>query len=67
VVLYQGGFSLDRGIEQLFEAIRSIDDATLVLMGYGLQEATYRESCCRGSPPPTSSRCRSSQPRSTIA
>ena len=43
VVLYQGGFSLDRGIEQLFEAIRSIDDATLVLMGYGLQEATYRE------------------------
>jgi len=43
IVLYQGGFSLDRGIEQLFEAIRSIDDATLVLMGYGLQEATYRE------------------------
>ena len=43
VVLYQGGFSLDRGIEQLFEAIRSIDDATLVLMGYGLQEAAYRE------------------------
>ena len=43
VVLYQGGFSLDRGIEQLFEAIRSIDDATLVLMGYGLQEAMYRE------------------------
>jgi glycosyltransferase involved in cell wall biosynthesis len=43
VVLYQGGFSLDRGIEQLFEAIRSIDDATLVLMGYGLQEAVYRE------------------------
>lgn len=43
VVLYQGGFSLDRGIEQLFEAIRSIEDATLVLMGYGLQEAAYRE------------------------
>ena len=43
VVLYQGGFSLDRGIEQLFEAIREIDDATLVLMGYGLQEAAYRE------------------------
>jgi glycosyltransferase involved in cell wall biosynthesis len=43
VVLYQGGFSLDRGIEQLYEAIRAIDDATLVLMGYGLQEAVYRE------------------------
>jgi glycosyltransferase involved in cell wall biosynthesis len=43
VVLYQGGFSLDRGIEQLFEAIRSIDDATLVLMGYGLQAESYRE------------------------
>jgi glycosyltransferase involved in cell wall biosynthesis len=43
VVLYQGGFSLDRGIEQLFDAIRLLDDATLVLMGYGLQEATYRE------------------------
>ena len=43
VVLYQGGFSLDRGIEQLFDAIRAIDDATLVLMGYGLQEEAYRE------------------------
>ena len=43
VVLYQGGFSHDRGIEQLFEAIRSIPDATLVLMGYGLQEAAFRE------------------------
>lgn len=43
VVLYQGGFSLDRGIEQPFDAIPSIDDATLVLMGYGLQEEVYRE------------------------
>ncbi len=43
VVLYQGGFSHDRGIEQLFEAIRAIDDAVLVLMGYGLQEDAYRE------------------------
>jgi glycosyltransferase involved in cell wall biosynthesis len=43
VVLYQGGFSYDRGIEQLFEAIRAIDDAVLVLMGYGLQEEAYRE------------------------
>ena len=43
VVLYQGGFSRDRGIEQLFEAILLIDDAVLVLMGYGLQEKAYRE------------------------
>jgi glycosyltransferase involved in cell wall biosynthesis len=43
VVLYQGGFSPGRGIEQLFEAITSIDDAVLVLMGYGYEEAIYRE------------------------
>jgi glycosyltransferase involved in cell wall biosynthesis len=43
VVLYQGGFSAGRGIEQLFEAIPTIDDAVLVLMGYGHQEAVYRE------------------------
>ena len=35
VVLYQGGFSRDRGIEQLIEAIRLVPDAVLVLMGYG--------------------------------
>lgn len=35
VVLYQGGFSRDRGIEQLIEAIASVPDAVLVLMGYG--------------------------------
>ena len=35
VVLYQGGFSRDRGIEQLIEAIRLVPDAALVLMGYG--------------------------------
>ena len=43
VVLYQGGFSADRGIEQLFDAIPSIDDAVLVLMGYGHHEPVYRE------------------------
>lgn len=43
VVLYHGGFSRDRGIEQLFEAIKQIDDAMLVLMGYGIEERTYRE------------------------
>lgn len=35
VVLYQGGFSRDRGIEQLIEAIASVPDGVLVLMGYG--------------------------------
>ena len=36
VVLYQGGFSRDRGIEQLVTAIPAIPGATLVLMGYGV-------------------------------
>ena len=35
VVLYQGGFSPDRGIEQLIEALPQVPGATLVLMGYG--------------------------------
>ncbi len=35
IVLYQGGFSRDRGIEQLVAAIRSVPGAVLVLMGYG--------------------------------
>jgi len=35
VVLYQGGFSSGRGIEQLIEAIRAVPDAVLVLLGYG--------------------------------
>jgi glycosyltransferase involved in cell wall biosynthesis len=36
VVLYQGGFSPDRGIEQLMEAILAIPNAVLVLLGYGV-------------------------------
>jgi glycosyltransferase involved in cell wall biosynthesis len=36
VVLYHGGFSPDRGIEQLIEAIPLVPNATLVLMGYGV-------------------------------
>jgi glycosyltransferase involved in cell wall biosynthesis len=37
VVLYQGGFSRDRGIEQLVEALPALpDDAVLVLLGYGI-------------------------------
>ena len=35
VVLYQGGFSPGRGIEQLIAAIREIPGAVLVLLGYG--------------------------------
>jgi glycosyltransferase involved in cell wall biosynthesis len=35
VVVYQGGFSRDRGIEQLIAAIPDVPDATLVLLGYG--------------------------------
>jgi glycosyltransferase involved in cell wall biosynthesis len=35
VVLYQGGFSRERGIEQLVAAIRLVRGAVLVLMGYG--------------------------------
>ena len=35
VVLYQGGFSRHRGIEQLMTAILAVPDAVLVLLGYG--------------------------------
>ena len=35
VVLYQGGFSRDRGIEQLVRAIDDVPGAVLVCMGYG--------------------------------
>lgn len=35
VVLYHGGFSSDRGIEQLIDAIRGVPDTVLVLLGYG--------------------------------
>jgi glycosyltransferase involved in cell wall biosynthesis len=35
VVLYHGGFSRHRGIEQLVAAIPSVPNATLVLLGYG--------------------------------
>lgn len=36
VVLYQGGFSRDRGIEQLVDAIDRIPGSVLVCMGYGV-------------------------------
>jgi glycosyltransferase involved in cell wall biosynthesis len=35
VVLYQGGFSPHRGIEQLIDAIEQVPLASLVLLGYG--------------------------------
>ncbi len=42
VILYQGGFSPERGIEQLLEAIVGIDRAVLVLMGYGPLKAALQ-------------------------
>jgi glycosyltransferase involved in cell wall biosynthesis len=55
VVLYQGGFSRDRGIEQLIDAIPSVPDAVLVLLGYGnLQSALER----RAADPSTAGRVR---------
>jgi len=39
VVLYHGGFSRDRGIEQLVEAIPDVPGAVLVLLGYGSLQA----------------------------
>lgn len=42
VVLYHGGLSPWRGIEQLINAIERVPRATLVLMGYGALEADFR-------------------------
>lgn len=39
IVLYHGGFSRDRGIEQLIAAIPAVPGATLVLLGYGSLQA----------------------------
>jgi len=40
VVLYQGGFSRDRGIEELIDALPSLPpEAVLVLLGYGALQA----------------------------
>lgn len=38
IVLYQGGLMSERGIEQGMEAILTVPDAILVLMGYGSQQ-----------------------------
>jgi len=42
IVLYQGGFSRDRGIEQLIDALASMPGVALVLMGYGYLDAELR-------------------------
>jgi glycosyltransferase involved in cell wall biosynthesis len=42
VVLYHGGLSPWRGIEQLIQAIPQVSGATLVFMGYGALEETLR-------------------------
>ena len=42
IVLYQGLFVVDRGIEQAMDAILEVPDAALVLMGFGNLEAHYR-------------------------
>jgi glycosyltransferase involved in cell wall biosynthesis len=47
VVLYQGGFSVGRGVEQLMEAIRLVPGAVLVVMGYGALEAEFRARAAR--------------------
>lgn len=42
VVLYHGGFSPDRGIDQLIEALPLLPGVHLVCMGYGLLEPVLR-------------------------
>jgi glycosyltransferase involved in cell wall biosynthesis len=43
VVLYLGLFIEGRGLTQLMEAIGRVDGAVLVMAGYGVEEARYRE------------------------
>lgn len=43
VVLYQGGFSPERGIEELVQAIHGVPNAVLVCMGYGILEPRLRD------------------------
>jgi glycogen(starch) synthase len=53
IVLYHGGLTRDRGIEQLLDAIPAVPNATLVLMGYGDLEADLRR---RAADPATGGR-----------
>ena len=41
VVLYQGGLMSERGIEQGMEAILDVDDAVMVVMGFGPAQAAF--------------------------
>ena len=43
IVLYQGGLLVERGIEQSMDAILDVPGAVLVLMGFGNQEARFRQ------------------------
>jgi glycosyltransferase involved in cell wall biosynthesis len=43
VVLYHGGFTAERGIEELIEAIPQVGRAVLVLLGFGPLAARYQE------------------------
>ena len=47
VVLYQGGFSVGRGVEQLMAAIRLVPNSVLVVMGYGALESAFRAAAER--------------------
>jgi glycosyltransferase involved in cell wall biosynthesis len=47
VVLYQGGFSFGRGVEQLMEAIHLVPGGVLVVMGYGARHAEFRAAAER--------------------
>lgn len=47
VVLYQGGFSVGRGVEQLMAAIHQVPGAVLVVLGYGALEAEFRATAER--------------------
>jgi glycosyltransferase involved in cell wall biosynthesis len=40
-VLYQGVFSVGRGVEQLMESVREVPDAVLVVMGYGERKQEF--------------------------
>lgn len=42
IVLYQGGLVPNRGLPQLIEAARDLDDAVVVLLGWGKLEDTLR-------------------------
>jgi glycosyltransferase involved in cell wall biosynthesis len=53
VVLYQGQLIRERGIEQAMDAVCSLPDAVLCLLGYGTQEAAYR---ARAAEPPYAGR-----------